>query len=169
MIYAFIEAEKANFPVAFMCRTLQVSPSGFYEWRGRPASVRAIADGQLTETIAECHRRSRGTYGSPRIHADLREDHGIRCGRKRVARLMRAAGLVGVHRRGPQGCTKRAETPEEAADDLVGRRFQADAPPTVGRGRHPAALLGRLAVCRGGHRRVHPHGRGMGHGRPSPR
>jgi transposase InsO family protein len=129
MIYAFIEAEKADFPISFMCHHLGVSPSGFYEWRARPPSARAVADAALTDTIRQVHRDSRGTYGSPRVHAELRlGPTGVRCGRKRVERLMRLAGLQGVHRRRRQGCTQRAEHPDEVAEDLVGRRFEADAP-----------------------------------------
>jgi putative transposase len=94
-VFRFIEAEKARFSVAFLCRQLGGSKSGYYAWLRRGPSARARADAELTELIRKIHTRSGGTYGAPRIHARLAEAHGIRCGRKRVARLMRTAGLVG--------------------------------------------------------------------------
>ena len=97
-VYRFVEREKASFPVATMCRVLEVSTSGYWAWSKRPPSARACSDAELTERIRDIHRASRGTYGAPRVHAGLR-DSGTRCSRKRVARLMRAAGLEGVHRR----------------------------------------------------------------------
>ena len=122
-VFAFIEAEKANFPISFMCPRLGVSTSGYYAWRERPLSDRAIADGELIERIIKIHDESRGTYGAPRIHAELRLEHDVRCGRKRVARLMRAAGLEGVHRRRRQGLTRR-DPNGEVSDDLVDRQFR---------------------------------------------
>ena len=94
MIYTFIEAQKENHRVSVMCKTLKVSKSGFYGWRGRAPSARARADALLSERIARIHRDSRETYGAPRIHFELRA-LGVRCARKRVARLMRQAGLFG--------------------------------------------------------------------------
>jgi putative transposase len=125
--FRFIEAEKAIFPIRMMCKVLQVSPSGFHAWRSRPPSPRQLADETLTETIKTIHDDSRGTYGSPRVHADLRMGHGICCSRKRVERLMRQAGLQGVHRRRRQGCTVRDETASPSAD-LVNRAFVACGP-----------------------------------------
>jgi putative transposase len=86
-----------------MCRLLQISRSGFYAWLERPLSERDRTDLSLTAKIEAIHRRSKEVYGSPTIHAELADDHGIRVGRKRVARLMRAARLRGcdaaaVHR-----------------------------------------------------------------------
>ena len=78
--------------VAVACRVLRVSSSGYYEWRERGPSARARADEVLSAEIAEIHTMSRGTYGSPRVHAELRLGRDVRCGRKRVARLMRTAG-----------------------------------------------------------------------------
>ena len=120
--FAFIEAEKASFPIGFMCRHLGVSKSGYYAWRNRPMSERAFADAELTERIIKIHNESRGTYGAPRVHAELRLDHDVFCGRKRVARLMRNAGLEGIHRRRRQGLTRRDAT-AEPSDDLVERDF----------------------------------------------
>lgn len=110
--------------VAVACRVLGVSTSGFYEWRDRPPSARAVADAALLTTIREVHRVSRGTYGSPRVHAELRLGLGVRCGRKRVERLMRADRLAGVYRR-----RARRHRPLPAVhEDLVRRRFVAGAP-----------------------------------------
>jgi putative transposase len=109
-----------------MCRVLGVSPSGYYDWLNRAPSARAVADAALTERIKAHHSASRGTYGAPRIHADLVEDK-IHVGRKRVARLMRAAGTVGVSRRKRQGTTKRDKA-AQSVPDLVDRNFTADAP-----------------------------------------
>ncbi len=98
--YALIEREKANHAVRRMCRVLGVAPSGYWAWRKRPPAARISANQHLTERIRTIHQASRGTYGAPRIHAEL-QAAGMCCGRKRVARLMRRAGLVGCHRRRP--------------------------------------------------------------------
>jgi putative transposase len=135
--------EKANYPVALLCRTLGVSTSGFYEWRDRQKNpaLRTQEDAALVETITEVHRQSRGTYGAPRVHAELRLGAGIRVGRKRVARLMRQAGIEGVYRRRRRGCTRR--NPEAVpSDDLVNRQFAVDAPDRLWVGdvtEHPTA------------------------------
>ena len=124
--YRFVEREKANHPVATMCRVLEVSPSGFWAWSKRPPSRRALADAALTERIRDIHERSRGTYGMPRIHAELRDD-GTRCSRKRVARLMREDGLEGVHRRRSTRTTVQ-DRDTAPAPDLVERMFDASCP-----------------------------------------
>ncbi len=99
MKYAAIEAHRAHFSVRLMCRVLGVSRSGFYAVGRRPASARAKRDEELRVQIRLAHQASRRTYGSPRMHAELAAQ-GERCGRKRVARLMRAEGLrVKVSRR----------------------------------------------------------------------
>jgi putative transposase len=110
--------------VAVACRMLRVSTSGYYQWRDRPPSLRAVADQALTVQIREVHACSRGTYGAPRVHAELRLGRGVRCGRKRVARLMRTANLCGIYRR--RG--KRARAAAPVHDDLVCRRFVAESP-----------------------------------------
>ena len=93
---AFVEAEKqAGGNVAKACTLLKMSRSAFYASLDRPPCERARRDAELTEVIAACHQASRGTYGAPRIRKDL-HDAGVRIGRKRVARLMAGAGLVGV-------------------------------------------------------------------------
>ncbi len=109
-----------------MCRCLSVSPSGFYAWRDRTPSARARQDATLLGQIRASHTRSAGTYGAPRIHADLGEA-GHRVSRKRVARLMRRAGVVGVSRRRGVRTTHRAAE-ARAVPDLVQRNFTATAP-----------------------------------------
>jgi len=122
----FIEVEKANHAVTTLCRVLGVSRSGFYAWRGRSPSARARADQALGLQIRALHTASRGTYGTPRIHAALRAT-AVRCGRKRVARLLRDAGLVGCHRRKGTITTRRGAESVPAAD-RVQRDFTAVAP-----------------------------------------
>jgi len=125
-VFAFIEAEKASSPVTVMCRLLGVSTSGYYTWRSRPPSARSHADHALSQQICVIHKRSRGTYGMPRVWAELRYE-GVYCSRKRVARLLRRAGLQGCHRRkGPRTTRRRPEA--APAPDLVKRRFAAAAP-----------------------------------------
>jgi putative transposase len=92
-----IDAEKASYPVTALCRMLGGSKSGYYAWRGRPPSKRSREDAALTEKIREVHRRSSQIYGSPRVHAELRSLR-IGCALRRVARLMRVAGLRGCMR-----------------------------------------------------------------------
>ena len=128
--YRLIDAEKAHHAVSRLCRVLGVSRAGYYAWQGRGPSARARQDAALTSKIQAIHERSRGTYGAPRVHAELRLDHGVRVARKRVARLMRTAGLAGCHRRRRRGLTRR--DPQAApAPDLVGRWFTAPAPDRV--------------------------------------
>jgi putative transposase len=121
-----VTAHQAVHRIATMCRVLGVSPSGYYAWRKRPLAPRARADVKLTAQIQVVHRESRGTYGAPRIHADLAAQ-GVRVGRKRVARLMRCAGVQGVSRRKQFRTTVRDET-ARPAPDLVDRRFTVDGP-----------------------------------------
>jgi putative transposase len=122
-----VKVNQATHPVGMMCRLLKVSRSGFYAWLARPMSPRARADVALTARIHEIYRRSRETYGSPNIHAELADDHDIHVGRKRVARLMRAAGLRGATLRKFVVTTERADRPS-AVTDLVERRFYAERP-----------------------------------------
>ena len=121
-----MKGNQALYTIVTMCRLLSVSSSGYYAWRTRPVSARATEDAELTKRIQAIHERSRGTYGMPRVHAELVAE-GIRVGRKRVARLMRAAGLTGVSRR--KGIRTTIRRPEaSAAPDLVRRDFTANAP-----------------------------------------
>jgi putative transposase len=125
-VYRFVDAERASFKVATMCRVLGVSPSGYWAWVKRPPSARSRSDLALAGEIRRIHAESRGTYGVPRIHAELRFA-GTRCSRKRVARLMRTAGLEGVHRRRFVRTT-RTDRSAAPAPDLVNRAFTADRP-----------------------------------------
>jgi putative transposase len=95
--FRFVDAEKkARSPVSLLCKMIGVSKSGYYAWNSRPSSRRSRENAVLTEKIREIHERSRETYGSPRVHAEMCA-LGIRCGRRRVARLMRKIGLRGMY------------------------------------------------------------------------
>jgi len=120
-----MQQEKAAHHVATLGRVLGVSPSGYYAWCERPPSARAQADQGLLAQIRVSHEQSRGTYGAPRIHADL-QAQGIRCGRNRVARLMREADLAGAQRRRYRGTTRQARA-AAVVPDLVQRDFTASA------------------------------------------
>ena len=124
-IFAFVKAYQATYPSAMMCRLLDVSTSGYHAWRRHRPSRRAVDDAALTARIAEIHKASDGTYGSPRIHAELRAE-GMAVGRKRVARLMRLAALAGVSRRRRPKTTVRDEE-ARPAPDLVERNFHVEA------------------------------------------
>ncbi len=119
-----MKANQAYFTVSRMCEVLGVSRSGYYAWREREPSDRSKEDAQLSLRIQAFHDRSDGTYGAPRIHEDLKAQ-GMRVGRKRVARLMRAAGLEGVSRRRRVRTTVRSES-SRPAPDLVQRQFTAE-------------------------------------------
>jgi putative transposase len=122
-----MSANQAAFPIAAMARALGVSETGYHAWRRRPPSVRAMADEALLRRIRTVHAVSRGTYGAPRVHAELRAE-GRSLGRKRVARLMRGAGLAGVSRRKGTRTTTRRDAEARPAPDLVERDFTATAP-----------------------------------------
>mgnify|MGYP000589701739 FL=1 len=117
---------QAVYPIETMAMTLGVSRSGFYAWSGRSPSARSTADGDLTGRIKTIHQASRQSYGAPRVHAEL-ADAGVRVGRKRVERLMKAAGLKGVSRRRGTRTTIRDERLRPASD-LVDRNFYAHEP-----------------------------------------
>ena len=127
MTFAFIVERCSDLPVATCCRVMKVSTSAFYAWRTNPVSERDWADAQLTNTIVDIHRMSRRSYGSPRVHAELRLGEGVRCGRKRVERLMRQAGIAGIYRRKARGCTRR-DPDAVPSDDLVNRQFTVTGP-----------------------------------------
>jgi putative transposase len=122
-----IAAEKANFPVSVMCRALGVNRTSFHDWERRAPSDRALSDAWLTERIKQIHADSDGTYGVRRVHAELRLEHGIRVGRKRVERLMRAAGISGLLARKRRRTTVRLPGVRVAAD-LVERDFRPEGP-----------------------------------------
>lgn len=121
-----MKAHQAKYPIATMCRVLEVSTSGYYAWLKRSPSARARANIELTEQIKTIHQRSRCTYGQPRVHAELRAA-GLRIGGKRVAHLMRSAGLQGASRRRGFRTTVR-DRDARPAPDLVDRCFHAEAP-----------------------------------------
>jgi putative transposase len=121
-----MRAHQAHYSVRTMGRLLGVSPSGYYAWARRPRSKRAQSDEKLLEQIRSIHQRSRGTYGAPRIQAEL-QAQGTAVSRKRVARLMREAGLVGASRRRRFNTTVR-DGDRRPAPDLVERRFTAEGP-----------------------------------------
>jgi putative transposase len=113
-----------------ICRVLGVNRTSFHDWERRPPSDRALQDAWLTEKIKQIHVASRGVYGSPRIHAELRLEHGIRVGRKRVARLMKAAGISGIKPRKRWRTTIHVPGVEPATD-LVERDFRPGGPNVV--------------------------------------
>jgi len=90
--FAFIQAEKARWPIEVQCKVFEVSRSGYYAWAGRPASPRAVEDAALIVEIKAAHKTGRGAYGSPRVHRELRAK-GRCIGKKRVERLMREEGI----------------------------------------------------------------------------
>jgi putative transposase len=125
-VYRIISAEKANIPVSLACQALEVSRAGYYAWERRAPSDRALHDAWLTERIKAIHLENRGVYGSPRIHAMLARE-GVHVGRKRVERLMRAAGVTGQLTRRVGRTTVRVPG-VRVADDLVERNFRAEEP-----------------------------------------
>ena len=126
--FRLVEAEKAfEPPVKVSCELLGVSRSGYYDWERRVPCQRELEDAWITEKIKEIHRENRGVYGAPRIHAELRMAYGIRVGKKRVARLMKQAGISGLmpKRRGKQIIRVPGV---RVADDLLLRDFTASEP-----------------------------------------
>ena len=128
MRFGFIATEKACYPVALICRVLQVSRAGYYAWQKRPVAERTRQDQRLALEVSAVHAESRGRYGSPRVHAELRE-RGRRIGRKRVARLMRSAGLRARARRRFR-CTTDSRHAMAIKGNLLARRFAVSAPNT---------------------------------------
>jgi putative transposase len=127
MIYTFIARACTDLPVSACCRVMRVSTSGFYSWQANPVRNKDLDDAYLSNTIVDIWTMSRRSYGSPRIHAELKLGQDVRCSRKRVERLMRQAGIAGIHRRRRGGCTKR-DLDAEPSDDLVQRAFNPPEP-----------------------------------------
>jgi putative transposase len=128
MIYPVVgELAADDIPVAVTCRVLRLSTSSYYQWRGQPLTGHDLTDAYLLNDIIDIHADSRGTYGAPRVHAELTLGKGIRCGRKRVERLMRTAGLAGVTRRRLRGLTRR-DRDAIPSEDLVNRQFTVQRP-----------------------------------------
>jgi len=126
-LFKLIDAEKASYPISLLCRVLGVSRSGYYDWKDRPPSNRDRENAALTEKIRQIHHRSRQVYGYPRVHAELKA-LGVHSSRKRVARLMRKAGLRGCPRDRKKRTTTRRDKHAVPAPDLVKRNFHAIAP-----------------------------------------
>jgi putative transposase len=122
IVFRFVLANKAAHSISLMCRVLAVSRSGYHAWVSRPPSPRAVADAALTDQIAKIHTDTMKTYGSPRVHAELRLEHEVLVGRKRVERLMRQAGMSGLHKRRRGRTTIRVQG-VRTAPDLVERDF----------------------------------------------
>ena len=127
MIFRFVAAKKAEHSIKTMCRVLGVSRSGFHAWQARPPSQRAVEDERLLERIRQIHEDNRRVYGSPRIHAELVLAEGERVGRKRVARLMRQAGISALQPR-KRGKTTIRVPGVRVCEDLVDRAFLATGP-----------------------------------------
>ena len=127
MKFAFIEQHAATYPVRLMCRVLEVSPSGYYAWRSRPESPRALANLQLVSEIRRLATRHQGRYGSPRMHAALRAE-GHRCSRGRVERLMRQHRIRALAGRRYRPCTTDSRHYLAVAPNLLAQRFEASAP-----------------------------------------
>jgi putative transposase len=124
--FAFIDEEKATWPVDALCEVLAVSRSGFYAWRRRPTSTRALDDAQLVVDIKAAHRAGRGNYGSPRVLRALRKQ-GKRVGKKRIERLMRREGIVGKKRK--KFCvTTNSRHADPIAPNVLQRDFAAARP-----------------------------------------
>ncbi len=119
MKYKFIEAHREEYAVKIMCRVLDVSRSGYYDWRKRKPSARDRANARLLEEIKKIFERSRKTYGSPRIHAELKAK-GKMCSRNRVARLMRKHGI--------RVRTTDSKHSQPVAPNLLDRQFEAERP-----------------------------------------
>src|ERR671921_2231665 len=130
MRYRFVAIERASFPVRMLCRLVGAAVSGFYAWLRRGPARHHENDRRMSERIKAIFAASRRTYGSPRVHAELRAQ-GVRVSRKRVERLMRAAGLAVpiTRRRVPRTTDSRHDHP--VAPNLLGRRFAADRPDAV--------------------------------------
>ena len=124
--YRLIEAEKAHHQVSQLCRVLGVARAGYYAWASGPPAARTIADAVLGEQIRQIHARSRGTYGAPRVTAELGR-RGWRVHHKRVERLMRTHGIVGYRPRRRRSLTRR-DRAAPPAPDLLGRLFDPDRP-----------------------------------------
>ena len=129
MRFAFIDAEKARWPVDVQCEVLQVSRSGYYAWKGRPDAPRAVEDAVLIVEIKAAHKTGRGSYGSPRVHRELRAK-GRRVGRKRIERLMRQEGIVARKKRRVRRTTD-SNHPHPIAPNVLARNFDVELPNTA--------------------------------------
>jgi putative transposase len=124
--FQFIEDHRDELPVTRMCKVLNVSPSGFYAWRGRPVSAREMANRELVKKIEAVYYDSYETYGSPRVYHELKSQD-VACSKNRVARLMRLRGLRAKQVRRYKATTKRNKK-HRVAPNLLKRDFRADRP-----------------------------------------
>jgi transposase InsO family protein len=124
--YAFIQVHQAEFPISLMCRVLKIARSGYYKWLSQPPSERERVNAALTEAIKAAHTASRQTYGAPRIYRELKA-LGRACGRHRVARLMRRAGMV-VRPRRRYKATTNSNHDHPVAPNVLNREFTATRP-----------------------------------------
>ena len=128
MKYQFIAQHRHEYPIMLMCRVLEVSVSGYYAWVKRPPSQHNREDADLAEQVKTVFQANRRVYGSPRVHAEL-QAHGIKCARKRVARLMREQGLFAKRPR-HRTVTTQSDPEAPAAPNLLKRDFSAELPNT---------------------------------------
>ena len=142
----FVSENADHYPVTRLCLLVDVRRSTYYQWRHRPLSKRDLDDAKLAHEIVEIHQASHGTYGTPRVHGQLRH-RGRRVGRKRVARIMTECGLVGVHgrRKWRRGEANTAPAPDLLQGDFTARGVR----PQVGACHHRVRLLGRQTVLAG--------------------
>ena len=129
MKFAFIDAERAHWPVTVQCCVLGVSRSGYYAWRGRPAAARAQDDAELVVEVKAAYEAGRGNYGSPRVHRELRAK-GRHVGKKRVERLMRREGLVARRKRRFRRTTD-SNHQHPIAPNVLARQFSVELPNTA--------------------------------------
>ena len=127
MSYELIEEGREESGVTHMCRAMQVSPSGYYAWRGRPPSAREMANRELFEKIEAVYHENNGVYGSPRIYRELVDGQGVACSENRVARLMRLHGLQAKQSKRFRTTTKRNKA-DPVAPNLLDRNFEAEQP-----------------------------------------
>jgi putative transposase len=127
--FAFIDVEKALWPIGVQCDVLGVSRSGYYAWKGRPEAERVTEDAELVVEIKAAHKTGRGAYGSPRVHRELRAK-GRRVGRKRVERLMRREGIAGRKKRRFRKTTD-SNHPDPIAPNVLDRHFDVELPDTA--------------------------------------
>ena len=163
--FRFVSSHEDLYPVDKLCENVSVSRSGYYAWAERGPSDRTVADAHLEDTIRTIHHRSRRTYGVPRVEGQLRK-LGICVGRKRVARLMREAHLVGAHSRKKW---RRGKVDVAPAGDLLNRDFSATTERGVGRRRHGVSGRRGQALPRRHPRPLWPRSRRLGDGRAQDR
>jgi putative transposase len=128
MKFRLVDAERAEHSISRLCKLLGVTRAGYHAWRRRGPSLRSLGDAELKRLIVQIYDGSHETYGAVRVNDELREEHDVHVGRKRVARLMRELGIQGVSRRGKKPRTTVREEKAPPVRDLVERRFVADRP-----------------------------------------